>query len=243
MTGKSEGTTREKLTTAERARVVKLRGIQDNDLEFIAKWVADSETRKHLDFAPEPPKDCRDKTGVEAYVDKFRYYYRNKDEDPKKITPLVAINAALEPVGVLTIRWRGDPYVPKDKRIASIETFMTNPELRHKGIGKQTFSAALDIIFNEYKGYGGEAAREVRLWIFTDEIAGDYSTDINFVRKYGFENLPGNWKEYAEKRQINNVGNRDAMWFKLTKEKWDKLSRENPELAKHSPVDTLSLRI
>lgn len=233
----------ENIDSAERARVASIRGIQVSDLRHIARWVADPETHKHLDFAPRPPKSWSDQSQVEKYIGKFESYYRNGDEDPKKITPVVTINSFNEPTGVLTIRWRGDPYVPKDRRITSIEALTVNPELQHHGVGGELLSAALDITFCHSTVYSGQPAREARLWVFTDEKAGDYTKPINFFRKYGFETLGGNWREYAEKRGIDNVGDRDAMWFKLTSEKWEIMKNENKKLAKHAPIDFLSLRI
>ena len=58
-----------------------------------------------------------------------------------------------------------------------------------------------------------------------------------------FENLGGNWKEYVAKREIENVGDRDAMWFKLTKEKWEEIKLGNSKIAEHAPIDLLNLRI
>lgn len=242
--GISGGASEEHLPVAERARVTLIRGIQSGDLNIISRWAADPDTRGHLDFAPEPPANWDDETQVEDYISKFEEYYRNKGE-PEKITPIVTVNSLGKPTSVLNIRWRGDPYVPRDRRIASIESFFSDPQLRRMGIGKQNLSAALDVIFNIYKGYGreGESANEARLWVFTDEKAGNYSININFFRQYGFENLPGNWREYAAKREIPNVGDRDAMWFKLTREKWDAVKEERPELAQHPLIDLVSLRL
>lgn len=236
---------KDKLSTAEKAKVVGIRGIQHSDLRFVAKWAADPETHSHLRFLPEVSESLNDEGKLEAYVEELEVYYRNKDEDPKKITPLVAVNAMGEPISVLTLRWRGDPYVPKDRKISSIETVVVDPELRHRGIGKETLSAALEIAFCRYKGYGGgEAAKEVRVWVFTDPMAGEYTKNIHFFRMFGFKNIDGgNWREYAAKRQIENVQNRDAMWFKLAKEKWTEVKKEQPELAKHAPIDFVSIRI
>lgn len=237
------------LPPEQRAEVASIRGIQGSDMLHIAHWVADPETRRHLDFAPEPPMDWTDKGAVEVYLGQFENHYRNighdpkNPENPKKITPIVVINSLGEPISVSTIRWRGDPYVPKDRKIASIEGVIVDPELRHMHIGTQNVSAALDITFCISKVYSGEPAREVRAWVFTDDQAGDFSVNIKFFRQFGFENLGGNWREYASKREISNVGNRDAQWFKLTREKWTAMKLENPKLGKHAPIDSVNLRI
>lgn len=239
----------ESLVTPERAKVVGVRGIQGSDLPFIAHWAADPETHWHMDFAPEPPANWNSQEEVSQYIAKFAAYYRNigidptSPDDPNNITPIVTVNSLNEPNSVSVIRWRGDPHVPKDRKIASLEGHIVDPKFRRKGIGKENLSARLDILFNIAKIYSGDPAREARLWIFTDEKAGNYQININFYRQFGFENLAGNWREYAAKRQIENVGDRDAMWFRLTREKWQSVLQEKPELAKHAPIDLLSLRL
>lgn len=239
----------EQLGTSELARVTLIRGIQSSDLPFIVRWAADPETHGHMDFAPEPPTNWNNAKQVDEYTARFAGYYRNigndpaNPEDPNKITPIVTVNSLNEPTSVSIIRWRGDPYVPKDRKIASLEGHMVDPKLRRSGIGKQNISARLEIAFKIARPYNGEPAREVRLWIFTDEQAGDYQKNINLYRRFGFETLAGNWREYALKRGIANVGDRDAMWFKLTREKWESVLRERPDLTSHAPIDLISLRI
>lgn len=245
----NNGGAEQPITPERRAEVTLIRGIQGSDMFYIGRWAANPETRRHLDFAPEPPTNWADEGEVADYLGKFEKYYRNIGndpeslEDPNKITPIVATNFLGEPTSVLTIRWRGDPYVPKDRKIASIEGVIVNPELHRKDIGTQNVSAALDVIFYIAKVYSGEPAREVRLWVFTDNQAGDFSGNIKFFRQFGFENLAGNWREYAAKREIPNVGDRDSQWFRLTREKWDAVKQEHPELAQHAPIDLVSLRM
>lgn len=253
MMGKlGERSTAERLNSAEKAKVVKLRGIQNSDLVRIAEWAADPETHNHLKFLPEPPEPPRDPKNelqVERYEEEYKEYVGkfeniyNNDGEPLKITPMVGVNLMLEPISVVTIRWRGSPYAPKDKKIASIETFIVDPNLRGGGAGTETLSAALDVAFDRYVGYAGrEGAREVRAWIFTDPKAGDYTRNINLFQRFGFRNLPGNWKEYAEKRNIPNEEGRNAQWFQLTREEWDRLKKEQPELVDHAPIDLNNLR-
>src|SRR3989344_1223168 len=126
-------------------------------LKSILKWASDKKTRGHLDPPPGLPRP--DEKGEvdhivpnwgnqnevnEAIAELARYYY-NKAK-PQNITPLLALNKESYPLGVLTIRWKGDPYNPY-VRVAGIETFIVNPRLQHRGIGKTLFATAVEHVF------------------------------------------------------------------------------------------------
>ncbi len=239
--GQQRGTSREeRLKPFEQVKTV--REITEPDYTNILHWVSVSETRKHLD--PPPARailDWTNEADIKAGLQELSQYYQNKEEDPQKITPVVAINDRDESIGVLTIRWRGDPYVPKDRKIASIERFVVNPELQERGVGTQLMLAALEIIFSHYKGYvNGESAKEVRLWVMSDELAGDWQRNFSFFRRFGFEVMKGNWKEYAAKRGI--ATDRDALWLQLTREKWEKVKEEFKDTP-HPAINPATLRI
>jgi ribosomal protein S18 acetylase RimI-like enzyme len=240
----SKASKKEALNSAERAKITELRGIRDNDIPFIARWAADPETHSHLRYLPEPPQEGHwSEDNMSEYFNAFVTYYNNYGE-PMKITPLVAVNQVSEPISALTIRWRGNPDVPRiSGKTASIESFIVDPKLRHLGVGKGILSAALSIIFDEYKGYGEEGAKEVRLWIFTDSQAGEYNKNINLFSKYGFDIMAGDYRNFCEKRGIKNPGNRNAQLYKLTKDMWERKKQEDPELTMHAPIDMLSLRV
>lgn len=212
--------------------IEKIRNVQIEDISKILQWASDPETRRHLDPAPDIPKDWNNPDEVRQATQKLELYYRNQEqgsEQPRNITPLVAVDKSGNPVGVLTIRWRGDPYVPRDKRIASIERLIIDPNTRNKGIGTQLLSEAIELCCYTYTGYsGGNGAREVRLWVMSDKEAGDYTKNINFFRRFGFQVLAGNWKEYAAKRGIDT--NRDAMWFSLKQEDWEAVKEKNTKM-------------
>lgn len=234
----------ESLINPEIARVTLIRGIQSSDFLHILKWQSDEETRIHLD--PPPARKITDWNNIGEInqgMQELQEYYRNRDEDPKKITPLVAINSNSDPIGVLTIRWRGDPLISKDSRVASFETFMADPALKGKGIGTQLLSAALDVAFNIYRGYsGGQAAKEVRLWVMSDVQAGIWQNNYALFRKFGF--VPrgeGVWKEIADKRGIKT--DRDAIWLKLPWEKWEEVMDNNSSIGQHASLDLVNLRL
>lgn len=238
---------REESTLPEAAYIIgKIRGVQAEDLLPILRWSQDAETRAHLDPAPDLPKDWNNPEAVRDATQKLEVYYRNQDE-PKNITPIVAVNKLENPVGALTIRWRGDPYVPRDKRIASIERLIVDPQVRGKGVGTELMVEALELAFNKYQGYSDSGAREVRLWVMTDRQAGDINKNINFFRRFGFQVLGGNWKEFAAKRGIETE--RDAMWFGLKQEDWEEVKdrnskSKNPEIVlPDGKVDLISVRL
>lgn len=239
--GRRTGETRKK----EQAEIVGIRNIRREDLLHILKWVDNPLTTPHLDPLPTLPKSWSDQKEVEGTINELQAYYENFDDDPAKIIPLVATNAYDEPVGVLTIRLRGDPYVPPGKRIASVERLIVEPDLRHLGIGERLFTVALMLTFDKYKGFNGEGAREVRVWIMSDDQADDYSVNQNFFRKFGFKPVQGQrtfWKDFAEKRGIET--NRDAQWWSLKQEGWEEFKKNNPTVFSGLPqIDYLSLKV
>ena len=109
----------EGLTTQERSKIKVIRGIKKEHLAHIVSW------------------------GLNSTTGKLETYYRNAGK-PDEITSLVAINPYDEPVGVLTMRWKGHPASPKDTKIAFIEGFTVNAKLQDISIRKQMVLAALE---------------------------------------------------------------------------------------------------
>lgn len=216
--------------------VVEIRRIKRPDVINILRWSANPETRRHLDPAPKLPKDWSNSEGVQDAVDELWDYYRNFGE-PNKISPLVAANKFGPPIGVTTIRWHGDPYVPIGQGIASIERLIVNPEFCRKGIASELMASALHLAFDVYKGYKtkeepeGRGAKEIRAWVMADKEAGEYSRNINLMSKFGFRVVQGvnrHWRDYAQRRGIET--NRDAFWFSLQERDYCQLKQDNPNL-------------
>jgi GNAT superfamily N-acetyltransferase len=227
---------KEKVASPERYEIAKIRPIEEEDYLHILHWTSDPETASHLVPPPEIPQNWKREDEVDQAVEKLGRYYRNYDEkdesDQTKVTPLVAENALGTPLGVETIRWRGDPYVPKWKGIASVERLVVdpNPDVRRQGVGSELMVAALYVAFEKYTGYNGQGATQVRAWVMTDAQAGDYSKNINFMHKLGFDILQGNditWERYCAKRGMDSEG-RNAIWWVIKREKWEELKKQSP---------------
>ncbi len=209
-------------------------------LQTIIKWTLDEETRGHLDPVPgipivnedheiiaHNPPDTKNKDELDMAVADLAKYYFNKGE-PHKIRPLMAFakdTKEEELLAVLTLRWRGDMYIPKGKqKIASIERLIVNPDKRKQGIGYVFVSQAINYAFFKHKGYKGDGADEIRAWVMTDRVASNYQINLNlFINKLGFKvlNSPyASWKDYA--RIIGEKTDRNALWLSLKKEDWKK---------------------
>ena len=133
--------------------------------------------------------------------------------------------------GVLTIRWRGDPYMPRADKVAGIETLIVDPEARGSGVGTSLMAAAIEHAFEEgYEKDGKkEGAKAIRAWVMKDQMAGDYIPNERFLRYLGFQTGAGNWPEYARKRNIPTFRG-DAVWFELRPEWYDQKKAETPIL-------------
>lgn len=204
--------------TSEVINVARVRILEPKDLIRVLPWFADPETQGHLDPLPKLPQDPEDENQLMEAIKDLAVYYDNKGE-PDKITATAAVNEKDKPLGVLTIRWRGDPWLPKGHKIASIERVVVNPKIRGKGVGTRLVEDALEKVFGEERDYP-----EVRAWVMSDERAGHWEENFRFFRKFGFIIMPGakTWREYAEIRGLGeNAENRDAIWLQLKKDKWE----------------------
>lgn len=191
----------------------------------IAQWTTEPETRDHV--VPPPPKiDLYDPdsimNGVRAnaryysnYGDEATFIQEGTGQEIPKIIPLVAINGGRRPMGVLTIRGRGDTNKGNAEGIAGIERVITNPSFRNRGVATTLMNEAHNIVFNEL-GFN-----EVRLWVMQtagmEKLLNFYST------KFGYAYVKGdpNWLAYARARNIDLEGDtRDAFWMYLSRENY-----------------------
>jgi ribosomal protein S18 acetylase RimI-like enzyme len=234
--------------------------MENNDYLQIAIWGSYPEVRRHLRSSIAQIQ--KDTDLPIALRDADRYFHNKNrqdeegnyiDDDPNKIIPIVAVNGLDEPIASLVIRLKGDPFANsseeikaeqkiqdgnikgearKISRVAGIESIVVDPKMHHMHFGTSLMTAALDMLFSN-KVYDGESATAVRLWVFNDKIAGDYTPNMNFVRDLGFEVLGtsegGTWREYAVKRGIPNPENRDGQQYELKKEIWETRKREDAE--------------
>lgn len=216
--------------------VEKVRPLEKKDLMKILPWFDDPEASRHLEPLPKLPKDWNDVNEVmDAVLDLGKYY--DNHSEPEKITPLVAVNEKDEPLGVATIRWRGDPWGTKGHKIASIERVVVNPRNRGKEIGRQLMEGALETVFkNDFP--------EVRVWVFVDDKAGEDKGGRNlhfFHNILGFDVLRGEnyrWSDYAKKRRLGeNVENREAFWLSLKNENWE-VAKKNRKRSKETHQKT-----
>lgn len=202
----------------ESTTVVGVRKVLPKDLPRILVWFSDSETQGHLDPLPKLPEDWKDENQVIQTVLDLGNYYDNQGE-PDKIYPVAVTNDKDEPLGVATIRWRGDPWLPKGHKIASIERVVVDPALRGEGVGSRLMSEAEKLVFD--KGYP-----EVRVWVMTDEVAGadKGGNNLHFFRERGYDIIRGSnysWRDYAKARNLGeNAENREALWLSLKREDW-----------------------
>lgn len=198
-----------------------IRPVDLKDYTRILGWFSDPETRGHLDIFPDLPTDWNDPEQIKKAMFRLHEYYLNFGDDPKKIAALAAVDQRDEIVGVETIRWRGDPFIPKGSKIkiAGIERLIVDPEVRRKSAGSKLVKESLRMAFVD-GGYD-----EVRAWVYSDEQAGDWNINFQFFRKLGFDIYGGThktWREYAEARGMGeNEQNRDAIWLSIKRKTWE----------------------
>lgn len=176
-------------------QTVRIRGVQRRDLNSILRWGEKNGNLKELEE-----------------------YYRNKKSDntgnPHDIISIVTVNFFDEPTGAFTIRWRDRPGIPLPSRIALVENLVVDSQLNNMDIGRELVVASLGIGFDQYRGYRGQGAKEIR-----------WKTSIQEVGQYGFEELTRGGE------------------CRLSKEKWQMLKQKRPDFFKHPPVDLVSLRL
>lgn len=224
----------EPLRVKDRCEVLRSieRTILPIDCQVIATLlIKDPTIAPHLDSLPVPnsskPED------IQQAAQEIVWYYKNKSDHPdvqSQILPLVARNVFDDMLGVLTIRWEGDRFIPKSAlQIASIEGLLVDPKERRQGIATRLLKEALHIIFEEQK------YDEVRAWVLTDAKAGNYQPNIDlFLNRLHFSLVAddpnaalhdSSWKDYQKKRGID-VDDRSAIWFCMKREKYfDLLAR------------------
>lgn len=220
---------------ASRWEVASIERVRPEDMEPILRWMSHPESIGHFDPIPQIPQNWRDRISVEEATSRLAAYYRNVDEEgieePSHILPITVRNVSGEAIAANTIRWRGDPYVPRDQRIASFERLIVNPEAWDKNIGTLLVAATLSICFDRYRGYRGvQGAKEVRAWIMTDREAGDFSRNINLFNKFGLKIIPRHysWQEYAAIRGIET--HREAYWYSIKQEDWEEFKGANKDI-------------
>lgn len=229
------------LPIEERSKVVEIRGIKAKDYPYVISWVSHPEVQKHLSPVPKVPDNWRNNLEVAESMAEISDYYNNKGE-PRKIKPLVAVNVLGEPLGVLTIRWRADPYVPVNERIASIERLIVDPRYQRRNIGRVLMVSAIEYAFNDYRGYTFQPAQEIRIWVMTDAKARPWDRNVEFFREMGFQTVPPkhdaegklitpHWKEYQEARKDMPYDGRDATWYQVLPD-WYRRQKLNSEKLK-----------
>lgn len=195
--------------------IAEMRNVEPRDYLTILRWLEDSDTQGHLSPLPKFP-DWKNEDQVAESIHELGQYYTNKGE-PEKITALAAVNSKDKPLGVATIRWRGDPYAPKGHKVAMIERLVVNPSIRGKGVGRRLVEVSLREIFE------GEEYREARVWVMSDKLARGWGRVIEFFHQFGFDQLQGedhSWEDYQKRRDMVYDG-RDAKQLVLRKETWD----------------------
>lgn len=208
----------------EEIEVKIIRELADKDYMRILEWFSHPEVQGHLDPLPQLPEDWNNEDQVRSAILKLHEYYINFGE-PGKIAAIVAANIKDKALGAATIRWRGDPWLPRGHKIASIERLIVNPRIQGRGIGSKLSDEAERITFVE-RDYP-----EIRAWVFTDRQAGEDrgGRNLRFFTKRGYEILRGEnyrWSDYAKKRDLGeNSENREALWLSLKREVWEERER------------------
>lgn len=212
--------------------VNRIRGVEPRDYLAILRWIQHPDTKGHLSPLPRIPKWHNPEDVIES-THEMGQYYTNKGE-PEKITPLAAVSANDKPLGVVTIRWRGDPWAPKGHKVAMIERLVINPDVRGRGVGTKLVEEALRIVFEE-KGFP-----EARAWVMSDDEARGWGRVIEFFHQFGFDQLQGkdhSWKDYQETRGMEYDG-RDAKQLILKKEDWEERIKNQKPTQQTLPLGT-----
>lgn len=208
-------------------------GIKPSDLAYVLAWSADPETRLHLSPAPDIPNDWDDPEQLNSALQKLQDYYNNFGE-PEKILPLVARRSGGVPVGVVTVRWKGDPWAPDGSRIASIERLIVNPydDNRNKGVATKLIDKAIRTAFLENHYKNDTPAKQIRAWVMTEtenRTPIDHERNLHlFIGKFGFRPHGGergryenpSWNDYLEKRNIPVDNRGKALWVVLNRDDW-----------------------
>ena len=144
--------TPEPLRVKDRCEVLRSieRTILPVDCKVIAGFlIKDPTIAPHLDSIPVPFSNTPEH--IEQAAQEIMWYYKNKSGDPdiqSQILPLVARNVFDDLLGVVTIRWEGDRFIPKSTlKIASIEGLLVDPKERRQGIATRLLKETLHIIF------------------------------------------------------------------------------------------------
>lgn len=214
--------------------------VEQTDMIPFLSWMSDEETAAHLDPLPkipswDNPEDIKDAES------KLMDYYLNREngkvDDPKKIQPFVAIDGEGHPTGAVTLRWRGDPFVPVNERIAAAERLIVDPKHRREGIGTALMQQALEEAFTQPHYQGNKTAREMRLWIMTQQRNGEkvpnYGQNLAFFMELGFSFLRSDrgdyshqsWTDFLKARNMPYENRGDAKWLVLKKEKWEEMQK------------------
>lgn len=190
-----------------------------DDIKAFYNWSQDKETARHL--VP----------NFKIIDEADEYYYQDK------ALFLIARNSYLEPIGVLTVK--REPNLKGRRKVAYVEKMMVKPEFQAKkpgegkDIGKTLFTTAVDsYIFAPETPVQGEEGRrenprprfeEFRLWIMTDDQAGDFRKNYNFfVNGMGLQIVRDRplWSQYA-REVYGEETNRQALWLYSNPELWD----------------------
>lgn len=229
------------------AQIERIRDVRREDIATILEWAANPEVRKHLVPAPKIPTDWGNESQKGQAIDEY-VKYLNNDGEPGKITPALAVNKQDKPLAVAVIRWRGDPYVPTTRGIASLEGLMVDPKHQGKLVGTTFVATLIEVMFYTYKGYVGSGAREIRGWIMTDRQASPWERNFDFFRRLGFQAAPTekHWAEYARDRGIEDKlaeeeRGRDALWLRLLPEWYNRAKQEHSTTIK--PCRSLDLNL
>lgn len=227
---------------SETPAVERIRLVQPGDYEQILRWVSNPEVGKHLDPLPDLPNNWDNREEVDRAVGSLGGYYNNASESKYNVTPLAAVNQNGRLLGVGTIRWQGDPYVPASTHTASIERIIVDPNHFDEGIGTTLVTTMIELAFN--RGYSGRGAEQIRAWVMNDEQARPWERNFNFFDSFGFRivrNAP-QWKEFvqewAKRRTTQIETNRDALWLYLTGENYNAAKERNPYIQPCHTIDT-----
>lgn len=229
-------------------------------LKTIILWAADPETRGHLDPAPGIPvftnegkiidhrvPDFRKQEEIDQAIAHLARHYFNGG-GPQDVAPIISVNPANddELLAVAVVRWK-DRLIPKGERIASIEGLIVDPKQRRKGVGLRLITSVIDFAFYKYKGYarhlGGLGARQIRAWVMADELAGNYSANLNFFeRKLGFHKMEGrrsDWQDYAS--MLGEETERNAYWLHLEEKGWKTVKAKLKDQKQIEPYDIIGV--